>query len=241
MLKQFRTLRKAVSPVIVYDSKWVEQRVLSSINEEEFEELIDGLEEAETISKKDARAILKQFRTLRKTVSPVIVYDSKWVEQQVLSSINEEEFEVLIDGLEEAETISKKDARAILKQFRTLRKAVSPIIVYDSKWVKQRVLSSINEEEFEELIYGLEEAETISKKDARAMLKQFQTLRKAASPVIVYDSKWVEQRVLSSINEKGFEKLIDGLEAAEKISKKDARAILKQFRTLRKAADDREK
>jgi len=46
---------------------------------------------------------------------------------------------------------------------------------------------------------------------------------------------------LSSINEKGFEKLIDGLEAAEKISRKDARAILKQFRILRKAADDREK
>ncbi len=50
------------------------------MNAEEFEVLIDGLEEAETISKKDARAILKQFRTLRKTVSPVIVYDSKWVE-----------------------------------------------------------------------------------------------------------------------------------------------------------------
>jgi len=53
---------------------------LSSINEEEFEELIDGLEEAGKISKKDARANLKQFKTLRKAVSPVIVYDSKWVE-----------------------------------------------------------------------------------------------------------------------------------------------------------------
>ena len=53
---------------------------MSSINEEEYEELIDGLEEAETISKKHARAILKEFRTLRKAVSPVIVYDSKWVE-----------------------------------------------------------------------------------------------------------------------------------------------------------------
>ena len=62
----------------------------------------------------------------------MIVYDSKWVEKSVLSSINEEEFEVLIDGLEGAETISKKHARAILKQFRTLRKTVSPVIVYDS-------------------------------------------------------------------------------------------------------------
>jgi len=53
---------------------------LSSINEEEFEELIDGFEDAETISKIDARAILKQFQTLRKAVSSVVVYDSKWVE-----------------------------------------------------------------------------------------------------------------------------------------------------------------
>jgi hypothetical protein len=54
---------------------------LSSINEEEFEELIDGLEEAEKIFKNDARANLKQFKTKKKkVVSSVIVYDSKWVE-----------------------------------------------------------------------------------------------------------------------------------------------------------------
>jgi hypothetical protein len=35
--------------------------------------------------------------------------------------------------------------------------------------------------------------------------------------------------------------LIYGLEDAEKISKKDARAIIKQFRTLRKTTNDREK
>ena len=46
---------------------------------------------------------------------------------------------------------------------------------------------------------------------------------------------------MSSINEEEFEELIDGLEEAGKISKKDARANLKHFKTLRKAADDREK
>ena len=46
---------------------------------------------------------------------------------------------------------------------------------------------------------------------------------------------------MSSINEEEFVELIDGLEEAEKISKKDARAIIKQFRTLRKATNDREK
>ena len=46
---------------------------------------------------------------------------------------------------------------------------------------------------------------------------------------------------MSSINEEDFEELIDGLKEAETISKNHARAILKQFRTLRNAADDREK
>ncbi len=54
-----------MAPQTLYDSLWIQEKAKSSISIEEFEELIDELEDNDVLTKKRARDIYKEFRNIK--------------------------------------------------------------------------------------------------------------------------------------------------------------------------------
>jgi hypothetical protein len=60
---------KSMAPQTLYESLWIQEKAKSSMSNDEFEELIDDLEDNGTLTRKRAREICKEFGKIKDTIA----------------------------------------------------------------------------------------------------------------------------------------------------------------------------
>ena len=121
--------------LLKYNSNWVERQAITNITEYDFIELLNELEDRKEISRARLREIMKQFTTLRSVVKvggqqQLKQYDDKWIEQQVLSNIGNDDFFKILDDLEDNREISRVRSREMVKEYTELKRKFEADVFY---------------------------------------------------------------------------------------------------------------